>query len=1142
MKKVNLGAVVAMTQASLFDDPIELELPQLSLGPLSVGAGSVQCILRSSLKVAAQPQGDVAISPKIREPLYRLPSGEVVIITSRKRIERPSDVHGVLFQNPDGTLAWQSHQVIDDLNGDAAARGWPAVVADHANGWRGRFSFRVERPNSDGTVDAGKEGLRPPQIGALHAIGAHWSLSNQAATVVMPTGTGKTETMLSMLAAYERVSILVVVPTDALRSQTARKFLTFGLLRKLGVLVPETVNPIVGILRKRPKTIEDLEIFERCNVVIATMAALRKGKPDEDEGSEGEAEGLISEDLDDVADDGAIEGNDIAHEIAKRVGLLVVDEAHHIPAAGWSRFREAFSDKPVIQFTATPFRRDGRLVDGQVIYSYPLSKAQEDNYFKPITFEPVYEPVQLKADQAVAELGIARLKRDLDAGLNHLMMARCKTITRAKTIAALYEKLAPELRPVLIHSNMPNTDTIIADLRAGKHRICVCVNMLGEGFDLPELKVAAIHDLHKSLAVLLQFTGRFTRSAGDSIGNATVVANIADPGVSGALERLYSEDADWNQLLSELSSEAARDHARLVQFLSDAKPIVGDEDDRDASISRQLLRPTLSTLVFEASKFTPKKFHEGLPGTLVVDRAWLHVAANTLFFVTKSEPYLKWSRTKSVRDQQWALFVLHYDSTRKLLYLSSSDKSSEFKSLAKAVGASELISGETVFRSLGRIARLLFQNIGLKKHGRRNLSYAMYTGAQVAEALGLYDKNKASKSNLSGIGWEEGKQVTIGCSAKGRIWSREQGSILRLNDWCEYVGDKLRDDTINMNDLLSNVLIPTEVTELPDIAVLNIEWPAELLREAEERIGFAQGRRDINSLTFDLAVLGVDRTANAIEFELIEATDGQWATFRFALGGENGFSVKQTSGDKVTITLGRLPADTLENFFSQWPPLFRFVDLTELDSNLHIAPNNPQELKIPEERFEPWEWEGVDFAKESMWKGGVERPDSIQMHAVKYFTRGEFDVIFDDDASGEAADLVCMKLENDRIRVVFVHCKFAGGETPGERVKDVVEVSSQAIRSTKWNARFNQLCQHIKKRDEALKTDTRPTRFVSGSAAELNRLVKLSRIKPTQSEILIVQPGLSKTKRTADQSQVLAAAVTYIKETIDVDVSIVCSV
>lgn len=40
----------------------------------------------------------------------------------------------------------------------------------------------------------------------------------------------------------------------------------------------------------------------------------------------------------------------------------------------------------------------------------------------------------------------------------------------------------------------------------------ICVDMLGEGFDFPNLKIAAIHEPHKSLASTLQFIGRFART------------------------------------------------------------------------------------------------------------------------------------------------------------------------------------------------------------------------------------------------------------------------------------------------------------------------------------------------------------------------------------------------------------------------------------------------------------------------------------------------------------------------------------------------------------------------------------------------------------------------------------------------------
>lgn len=46
----------------------------------------------------------------------------------------------------------------------------------------------------------GSAGLRTPQRGALHAILGYWTTKQMTpANVVMPTGTGKTETMLSTL-------------------------------------------------------------------------------------------------------------------------------------------------------------------------------------------------------------------------------------------------------------------------------------------------------------------------------------------------------------------------------------------------------------------------------------------------------------------------------------------------------------------------------------------------------------------------------------------------------------------------------------------------------------------------------------------------------------------------------------------------------------------------------------------------------------------------------------------------------------------------------------------------------------------------------------------------------------------------------
>jgi len=984
-----------------------------------------------------------------------------------------------------------------------------SLAKDISKSWKGQFNFQAEEKDASGVVIS--KGLRPPQIGSLYAIGSHWSLSNLCATIVMPTGTGKTETMLATLAAYSPGPMLVVVPSKILRDQTAKKFLTFGLLRSLNNLVPSTRNPIIGVIKKRPQSESDLDIFEDCNVVLATMSAL-----------------------------GEESASKLTATIAKKVGALIVDEAHHIAAEGWSAFREHFKNQKVLQFTATPFRRDEKLVDGKVIYEYPLYMAQQDGYFTKISFEPVFEIDQENADLNIALTAIQRLKDDRSKEKDHLMMVRCSNIARAHKILTIYKEIAPEFNPVVIHSEESDSSTALEQIKSRKSRIVVCVNMLGEGFDLPQLKIAAVHDTHKSLAVLLQFTGRFTRTADDNIGDATVIANIADQDVSTALERLYSEDADWNYLLSEYSSEATRAHQQLIEFLNNSENLDHSKDDEKIEISHHLLRPTFNTLIFEASIFQPKKFIEGIQKVVNVHRVWLHEESNTLYFVTRSEPNIRWTRSKKLRDRIWHLFVLHYDAERNLLYLSSSDKSSNHEAIAKAVGATKMVSGDIIFRALGRINRLIFQNVGVKKHGRRNLRFALYTGSDVAEALSISERAGSVKSNLSGTGWENGVHITIGCSYKGRVWARDPGSIPELIKWCEAVGDKIKDNSIDTANIIANVLIPEEVTSLPDKKILSIEWPIELLRQSEERVNLHKGEEELPISMFDIEIVEVDVGSSNIEFCLKNITEEPWVKLVLNIGDPDGFKVTRISEPEVRIQIGNLNVP-IQDYFSNYPPMIRFIDLSELDGNLLIRPQHNQELIFPEERFEVWNWEGVDLTKESIWKNGVKRDDSIQARVAKQFVESNFDIVFDDDAPGESADLVCLKEEEDYIKLVLVHCKFTKGQTAGERVKDVVEVSSQAVRSAKWKWKFKDLCRHLLERERRLATESRPTRFLSGQASELNKFLKLSRFKEIRPEIIIVQPGLSKANHTPDQVAVLASAYSYLKETIGVNLDIICS-
>src|SRR5690606_3574122 len=124
--------------------------------------------------------------------------------------------------------------------------------------------------------------------------------------------------------------------------------------------------------------------------------------------------------------------------------------------------------------------------------------------------------------------------------------------------------------------------------------------------------------------------------------------------------------------------------------------------------------------------------------------------------------------------------------------------------------------------------RLMFQNIGLKKTGRRNLRFPMYSGTDVQNALSPAQKNSSTKSNMFGSGFADGKPVTIGCSYKGRVWSRDQGVIDKFTDWCAKIGAKLIDNGINTEHIIDSVMIPREIQILPEKQWLSIDWPDEL--------------------------------------------------------------------------------------------------------------------------------------------------------------------------------------------------------------------------------------------------------------------------------------------------------------------------
>lgn len=1031
-----------------------------------------------------------------------LPSGEAVLILERS-FTPPTGVSHVL-KTSGGALPAS----LDDVHELKAQWLQPKASRDPLtadpdacrDSWVNQFHFKEEETLADETVVTG---LRPPQVGAVYATLAHWKVSSEPATIVMPTGTGKTETMIALLVHQRFSRLLIVVPNDALRTQIAEKFLTFGVLKEFGVIGPGALFPIVTRLERQLKSADEAqEVFGPANVIVTTMQVLN--------GCAKEAQARIVE----------------------LCSHLFIDEAHHVSAPSWDYVRRLFAERKVLQFTATPFRNDRKHVPGTVIFNYPLRKAQAENYFRPIKFDHVWEFDPEKADHVIAERAVAYLRADLAAGYDHLLMARADSISRAEQVIKAYARYT-DLRPVIVHTGMTETErrTALTQIRQRVSRVAVCVNMFGEGFDLPQLKVAALHDVHKSLAVTLQYTGRFTRSKA-ALGEAKVIANLADIKVQEALQNLYAETADWNVLLRELSEGATGKQVRDSDFFREF-------DTPQGKFAIQNITPKMSTVVYKGknSTWNPKAIPEAMKKRKkkLFDEPSVNLRSKVAAFVTKETSSVEWGNFQELEEVEWHLYLLFWDQERKLLFINSTEPHTLHESLAAAVIGSDCsrIEGEDVFRTLHGINRLSLMNLGLSHTIGRSVRFTMFMGNDIFQGLTEAKMRDKIKSNVFGFGYRNAARTGAGCSVKGRLWSYQvAGSIPEWMAWCRQVGDKLLDSTINLDAMFQGVVKSTPVSQRPLAVPLALDWSESIHLRAENTITFV-----INGKTFYLYEVGLSLLtfddSSPIRFKVHSETEEA----EFEIEFNNGRLGYRTLRGSVEVSTGRrklLFADWLES-----EPLTIFFHDRSLIIHNHFAQLSPVSEPFSRDRLEAWDWTGTNLKRESQGIG--HDPVSIQYRVIQELLQQGHDIVFDDDDAYEAADIVTMRINGDVLEIGLYHCKFSGETTAGARIGDLYEVCGQAQKSVARREKIELLFEHLRHREGNRQRNHNTTRFQRGDLNKLKELMWRSRALKIDFRVHIVQPGVSKARASREQLELLAVTEVYLKETFEIPLIVITS-
>lgn len=811
------------------------------------------------------------------------------------------------------------------------------------------------------------------------------------------------------------------------------------------------------------------------------------------------------------------------------IDAIIVDEAHHIAAKSWSSVKYKLCKVKCLQFTATPFRNDGKKMDGKIIYNFPLSLAQKQGYFQPIDFKPIWEFDPEQGDLAIATAAVEQFEKDKAAGFSHLILVRAKDKRSANRLYnEIYNAYFSAYNPVLIHSDISPKDNqkSLDDVKTGVAKIIVCVDMFGEGIDIPNLKIAAMHDKYKSLPITLQFIGRFARTA-EGLGTATFITNIANDDIAESLKDLYSQDADWNTMLNDLSSKEISKEL-VLQDLSE-----GFDAPLFDGITIQQLRPKVSMTAYNVEErnwnlsslydlFDADKCHF----TINNDK-------NVIVIVEKSEKIAEWTSYKGVLHTSWELHLIYWNAETKMLFVNSTVKGISDAISSALFPSANRVKGENVFRCLYGINRLMLGTVGLKSALDGPIRYKMFAGIDVGNGITESQKETSIKSNLFGVGYQGNGRTSIGCSYKGRIWSRWVESIDFWMNWCDEVAEKLNNSSIDTSTIFSGALIPELVQRRPDSIPYLIEWPIELDLVNDDSVLIVR-----NNIEYNIYELELKLTNNSVEGPIEFTVGNELFAVDYQLDFIDGKAiVKLVSPFDLTIKKGRQSLPLCE-FFNLEYPTIKFSDQSLLEGNILV--------KIPkirpsfnEENIVVWDWENIDIHKES--QGLSKETDSIQFRVIDTLKKqGGYDIVFDDDGPGEIADVVCISVNSNEIAIDLYHCKYSHGDVPGARVSDLYEVCGQAEKAVKWCQDYKGIIDRMCYR-ETERSSKRGSRIEVGDTQTLMKLRNMIRFYKVKLNMYIVQPGVDSTTVSEDMASILNGTAAYLLETYNIPLKLICS-
>lgn len=199
--------------------------------------------------------------------------------------------------------------------------------------------------------------------------------------------------------------------------------------------------------------------------------------------------------------------------------LIIFDEAHHAKAKTWYNIIDYFNDVPMIGLTATPARRDGKALGDifdTMIEGVSAQWLIDNGYLAPYDYyAPNVEHMEYKlkgTDYDLDDVTAQLLKSKIYGEIGKYIDYGRKTIIYAPTVA-FSQALVQSIGAVHFDGTTPKNERkrIVDAFRRGDIRILSNVDLIGEGFDVPDCDTVILLRPTMSLSLYIQQAMRCLR-------------------------------------------------------------------------------------------------------------------------------------------------------------------------------------------------------------------------------------------------------------------------------------------------------------------------------------------------------------------------------------------------------------------------------------------------------------------------------------------------------------------------------------------------------------------------------------------------------------------------------------------------------